>query len=136
MFILIDCNVLIAAALTNGTCRSVLQWALHHHSIILSEDIVLKYGRVCKRDRFRSFQKELQELVTIICQLVILVDPVETNWVLPDPDALKYIQAGLACREPVFLLTGNSKDFPQKQYDFITILSPYEVYEKWILLGN
>ena len=133
MIFLIDCNVLISSVLTDGTCRSVFRWILRNHSILLSEAIALEHACVARRDRFKPFRSELMELIPQLCELATLVVPTDTDWNLPDPDDLKYLQAGRACSDTVQLVTGNQKDFPQKTYSNVFVLSPVDVQKKWIL---
>lgn len=52
MKVVIDCNVLISAGLTAGTCRAVIQTALAHCQIVMSPDILSEYQDVVSRPKF------------------------------------------------------------------------------------
>lgn len=52
MRIVIDCNVLVSAALTDGVCRLAIAEAIGNHEIFLSEEILDEYREVADRPKF------------------------------------------------------------------------------------
>ena len=60
MRVVIDCNILISAGLTAGTCRSVIQSALAHCQIVMSPDILAEYMDVVSRPKFARVRDALE----------------------------------------------------------------------------
>ena len=60
MKIIIDCNVLIAAGLKDGVCRACLKYSVENGTIYLTENILLEYLRVIRRDKFKKYQELLE----------------------------------------------------------------------------
>lgn len=123
-----DCNVVIAAGLTNGTCRKIFMSVLRDHTLIISEPIVKEYASVIQRKKFSAYQPYLQELVLTLCQLGELVDPIDCSFSLPDKDDEKYLATAQAGKASL-LITGNKKHFPEDWYGNIQIVMPSD-YEK------
>jgi predicted nucleic acid-binding protein len=42
MRVVIDCNIVVSAALTGGACRKVIAEAVRHHEIVLSYSSVVR----------------------------------------------------------------------------------------------
>lgn len=123
----IDCNVLISAGITDGTCRKIIREILKNHQNYLSKEILLEYKKVINRDKFKTYKLRLVELLEIICRESILVKlaHLENNLNLPDKNDEIYLKTAIAAQAD-FLITGNFKDFPQKKYNQIKIVSPTE----------
>ena len=51
MRVVLDCNVPVSAARTNGTCREVIDRVVRRHEIVLSEPILSEYEAVAGRRR-------------------------------------------------------------------------------------
>lgn len=51
MKVVIDCNVVVAAARIDGVCRKVIDIVVRRHEIVLSESIVAEYETVKNRPR-------------------------------------------------------------------------------------
>lgn len=126
MRIIIDCNVIISAGLTNGNCRGVLQWVLENHTLILSEEILEEYISVISRRKFQRYLAYFQELIINLCQIGLLVKPSTSSYPLIDKSDEKYIAAAEAGQAEI-LITGNTKHFPEDNYGFIRIMTPASV---------
>lgn len=63
MKVVIDCNVLISAGLTAGTCRAVIQTALAHCQIVMSPDILAEYQDVVSRPKFVRVRDKLEDFM-------------------------------------------------------------------------
>lgn len=132
MRVVVDCNVLIAAGLTNGMCRKVLTWILEHHHVLISEETCQEYAQVIQRDKFLPYRSYLQEFLVLICEIGHLIkEPSSSPYSLPDKDDEKYLAAASAGNAH-YLITGNKKHFPQDSYGSIIILSPTEFHAKFI----
>ena len=51
----LDCNVLISADQTDGTCRNVIDRVVQRHQIILSTPILSEYKTVAGRPRLSPY---------------------------------------------------------------------------------
>ena len=125
MKIVLDCNVIISAGLTNGTCRKVILDVFENHSLCISEDILIEYKGVISREKFKRVKDYLYSLIEIICEVSELIIPKKSDFTLPDKDDLIYLNTALSANAQ-FLITGNSKDFPERKYKNCTIISPAE----------
>jgi putative PIN family toxin of toxin-antitoxin system len=132
MRIVVDCNVVIAAGLTNGTCRAVLQWVLQNHTLILSEEIAQEYAYVIKREKFRPYWPYLQELTLSLCQIGFLVNSTVSPYSLSDKEDEKYLAAA-EIGQASMLITGNKKHFPEDFYGSIKIMTPTSVFQEFLM---
>ncbi|KIE05725.1 hypothetical protein NF27_DC00040 [Candidatus Jidaibacter acanthamoeba] len=127
MKIILDCNVIIAAGLTDGVCRQVIFKIIKNHKNYVSEEILKEYIAVINRDKFKKHQSYLQKLLKIICEVLELAQVSTTShrFELPDIDDEKYL--ALACSVKAdYLITGNLKHFPDKKYIYTKVISPGE----------
>lgn len=127
MRVVIDCNVMISAGLTNGTCRRVLQKAITECEIILSPSILLEYQGVAARPKFQRVSDYLELLILDIARVATFVYPGEnaSDYVLPDPKDVPYLIAAVE-GEAQYLVTGNLRDFPVVACAGISVVSPDE----------
>jgi len=123
MKIVLDCNVIISAGIRSGVCRRLVHHVLDHHDLYVSEDILMEYKDVISRPKFKAVSNYLYSLMEMICELSELVEPEKTEITLPDMDDIIYLKTALAI-EADYIITGNIKDFPQKQYSTTTIIKP------------
>lgn len=131
MKIVIDCNVLIAAALTNGTCREVLKHALANHDLYTSEEIILEFIQVAKREKFIKYWALLEKLIVDFADCALCIESESFTYTLPDKDDEKYLFTALTV-EADLILTGNAKDFPDKKYENTTILGPRDYKDTYM----
>jgi putative PIN family toxin of toxin-antitoxin system len=131
MHLIIDCNVLIAAGLKDGICRKVLKYAVLSCNVYLTEEILLEYLLVIRRDKFKQYKSTLEELAILLSDVAKIVKQQNVSFILPDNDDLKYLKAAASAKAD-FIITGNTKDFPDEQYGTIRIITPREFYEKFV----
>ncbi len=124
MKIVVDCNVIISASISDGTCAQVVQKVLSSHIWIASIPILEEYEEVCRRPKFQKYQTRFTALLSRITSVVSLVDPEKISLELPDPDDVIYIETAHTANTDI-LITGNSKDFP-KSFQGMSILTPRE----------
>ena len=125
MRVVLDCNVVIAAARTNGVCRSVLRLAVRHHEIVLSAPILQEYRSVGARPKHRSHRRTILAISDLLERVAVIVEPAAHAFGLSDADDEVYLATGLAGQAEV-LITGNLRHFPQPGYGPITIINPAE----------
>ena len=49
MRVVLDCNVVVAAARVDGACREVIDRVVRHHEIVLSVPVLSEYETVAER---------------------------------------------------------------------------------------
>ena len=125
MKVVIDCNVVISAGLTNGVCRQIIYKVIESHDNILSLEILREYDAVAKRDKFFSIQNNLLSLIYALSWNAHFVSPSPSVFQLPDPKDQIYLDTALA-GEAELIITGNKKHFPETNYENVQILSPRE----------
>ncbi len=131
MKIVIDCNVLISAGLTDGTCRKVLIYTLQKCEIYTSEEILLEYLLVIRRPKFKKYIEKLEDLIQLYADASIIKSVTDCPYKLPDPEDTKYLSLALDTQSH-YLITGNISDFPNKKYDKTKIVLPRDFYNQVI----
>jgi putative PIN family toxin of toxin-antitoxin system len=129
MRIVIDCNVVVAAARIDGLCRRTLVTAIRDHEIILSEPIMDEYRDVCARRKHRAYQPILLTLIDLLDIVSLTVEPGPVEFGLQDPDDEVYLATAYASRAQA-LITGNIRDFSRRFYHEIEILMPSELLDR------
>lgn len=129
MRVVIDCNVIVAAARIDGSCRRALLAAIRDHEIVLSEPIVDEYRDVGARLKHRAYRPVMLILIDLLEIVALTVEPTVTNFGLDDPDDEVYL-ATASAGETQVLITGNLRHFPERFYGGIEILTPSEFLER------
>ena len=114
MKIVVDCNVMISAGITDGICAQVVQSVISSHTWIMSLPILEEYEEVCRRPRFQKDQPRLSALLACIMSVASLVDdPKKLSLDLPDQDDVIYLETAYAGSADI-LITGNREQtFPE-----------------------
>lgn len=134
MKIVLDCNVIISAGLTNGKCREVVKTVLTNHTNYILDEIVREYRNVIQRKKFEIYKLNLISILESVCLASLWEKNILSNeFNLPkykanDEDDQKYLDLALSVNAD-YLITGNVKDFPLKNYDSLSVLSPNEFFE-------
>lgn len=123
MKVVLDCNVLISAGQTEGTCREVIDRVVRHHQIILSAPILSEYIAVAGRPRLIPYFSILNSLIREIEQLAVIVEPANLEFGLRDSDDEVYLATAAG---GAVLITGNMRDFTERQYGPVDVWSPRE----------
>jgi uncharacterized protein len=122
--VVVDCNVIIAAARTDGTCRAVLLKIVRDHEVILSAPIVREYQSVGARPKHKPYHRTMLAITDLLERVALLVEPrPEATFGLSDADDEIYLATALAGQADV-LITGNIRHFPRPRYGPIAILTP------------
>ena len=122
MRVVFDCNVIVAAARTDGTCRAIFDTAVRGHDIVLSEPILAEYGAVAARPRHAAYRNDLKAMIAHIQHVAVIVEPVDTVFGLRDPDDEVYLATAMA--GGAVLITGNTRDFTEPRYATVEVLTP------------
>ncbi|MGQ9369608.1 putative toxin-antitoxin system toxin component, PIN family [Azospirillum sp. ST 5-10] len=128
MRIVIDCNVLVSAALTDGVCRLAVAEAIGNHDILLSEDILDEYREVADRPKFppavQSRMHALIEKVAAQASVVAFDRSVPAPDIADVDDAVYVIVAITSPADAI--VTGNTAHFTAPSYGRALVVSPRE----------
>ena len=122
MKVVIDCNVLVAAARTDGVCHKVIDVGVRRHEIVFSEFIVAEYGTVAERPKHATYRDSLTTAIRHLERVAILVEPPNVTFGLSDQDDEVYLATATA--GGAVLITGNSRDFTESRYGSVQVFSP------------
>jgi putative PIN family toxin of toxin-antitoxin system len=123
MRIVVDCNVLVSAAISRSTCRQVLNEVTRSHTLYYSHETLNEFLRVSKYTYIKPYFPRVQKIVKTMLRVGIQVIPSQRSIDIPDPDDAVYLQTALAAKADI-LITGNLKHFPFDNYESVKILSP------------
>jgi putative PIN family toxin of toxin-antitoxin system len=122
--IVLDCNVVIAAARTDGICRAVLVKVVRDHEVILSAPIIGEYRSVGARPKHEPYHQTMLAITDLLEMVALLVEPrSENSFGVSDPDDEIYLATALAGQADV-LITGNIRHFPDSRYGPVEVLRP------------
>lgn len=125
-----DTNVLVASLLTKktGSATALVVNVISTGEIVplYNQDILDEYEEVFQRAKFPFSQVSIKKILTMIQDMGLAVSPSSTGEILPDMDDLVFYEVVMEKRnEDAYLITGNSKHFPKREY----IVTPAEMME-------
>lgn len=125
-----DTNVLVSSLLTrnpDSATRLVVDAIVDGRIIPLySEEILEEYEDVLRRPKFPFSDSSISAVLTVIRQFGVSVKPSPTGEILPDMDDLVFYEVVMEKRDDdAYLITGNIKHFPNRDY----IVTPAEMME-------
>ena len=128
--VVIDTNVLISALLSKHSDAATVQVlnAVFDGTIIpvFNDEILAEYDNVLHRPKFKFSDTNIQLLLDTIKTYGVFAKQLITNEILPDPKDLVFYEVVMAKQdENAYLVTGNSKHFPQKPF----IVTPNELLD-------
>ena len=130
VYAVIDTNVLLSALITKNPQSAtikVIESMLQGDIIPLYHaDIIHEYGEVLRRDKFHVDEALIQSMLGFIVENGVEVFPQPTGEILIDIDDLIFYEVAMEKREDrSYLVTGNQKHFPQKDF----IVTPAEMMD-------
>jgi putative PIN family toxin of toxin-antitoxin system len=119
MRIVIDCNVLISAGISNeGTCAKVLDEVIRHHEWYFSRPTLREFLSAAQYPRLKRYKRKLKSIEKAYQEVAIEVKPDPNPIDLPDPDDAVYLQKAVAVHADV-VITGIKKHFPPNDYHLL-----------------
>ncbi len=122
-----DTNVLISAGIKPASAPAtlVMDWVLEGQvQLVTSDWVVQEYREVVRRPKFQRYGFPPQWLEFLIDESLRLPDPAAWAESGPDPKDLPFL--ALARVAGAWLVTGNTKHFPESFRDGVRVLSPVE----------
>lgn len=133
--LILDTNIIISALhRAESDPDIILSMALDGElgiaCICLSKEIFKEYKEVLSRDKFSYFnQSRVRDVLGKIKKAALWVEPkVQVNLVKVDPADNKFLECALACQAD-FLITGNTKHFPLKEFHQTKVVNPGKFLE-------
>lgn len=129
-YAVIDTNVLVSALLSSQRDAATVQVVEKIFSSdiipVFSKEIWKEYNEVLRRKKFRFQEETVVSFMNAIEILGIMVYPDPVSEILPDVKDLPFYAAVMSKREEnAFLVTGNIKHFPKKNF----VVSPSELID-------
>lgn len=128
MRVVLDCNVLVSAARTRGTCADVVIEAIRHHDLVVSDPILREYRAVAERFAHSAYREGLLSVIEELERIAVYVEPAVLAFGLRDGDDEVYLQTATA--GSALLVTGNRRDFTENRYGSVSVVSPREFLDQ------
>ena len=132
--VVLDTNVVISALIKPGSIpESVFEITLSHPRVqlCLSKDIVGEYKTVLSYGKFKKYlhKDNIAQALRAIRQSALLIESRKADIPkLADPDDEKFLACAVTARA-AYLITGNTKHFPQLSFERTRIITPREFYD-------
>lgn len=129
-YAVIDTNVLVASLLTkhadSATAVVVSKVLSGEITPLYSDPIMEEYIEVLSRPRFHFSQSKIRDLLAVVSERGICVNPQKIAEDFGDPNDVMFYEVVMDKRcEGAYLVTGNTKHFPIKPF----IVTPNELLE-------
>jgi uncharacterized protein len=125
--VILDTNVIISAFLkAESNPALILALGLEGSlTVCLSETIWQEYRGVLRRKKFQGLDQEsLENLLSVLKQQALWVSPgIPVNILSRDPADNKFLECALESQAD-YLITGNTRHFPLKQFHGTRIITP------------
>lgn len=93
--------------------------------LLYSEEILNEYREVLSRKKFSFSFTNVSRMIESIISFGELITPTETGEILIDMKDLPFYKVSMRKKDPAYLVTGNKKHFPNKNF----IVTPNELLE-------
>jgi putative PIN family toxin of toxin-antitoxin system len=129
MRVLIDCNIIVSAAIAGGVCLRAIAEARDNHTILVSEEILGEYRRVAGYTKFSEVTKTkmhvIIEEVVLRAEFLTIPDvPPETESITDEDDLVYVIAAHVG--EADAIMTGNVNHFIAPSYGKALVVTARE----------
>ncbi len=127
--VVVDTNVLVSALIGKGNPRRVLEAIFSGKvSFALSSSILAEYEAVVQRPKFSRYPEFVLYASPTLRSLQSIARFTEPDIIIrvcPDPDDDKFLVLAVAVQAQ-YLVTGNKRHFPLRNYKSTRIVSPGE----------
>ena len=128
IYAVVDTNVLVSALLTHNidasTAKIVQALLKQIITPLYNEEILSEYSEVLKRPKFGFSKRTVNKYVNAIKKLGLQAERLHSSEHFPDPKDIVFYEVALS-KEDAYLMTGNTKHFPQKPI----VVTPAEMVE-------
>ncbi len=134
--VVLDTNVLVSALLKDRGLPAFILALVRRKRVVLclSEDILEEYEEVLKRERFRAIRDEALSMIAALRKEASWIKPkIRFDDIAGDPDDNKFLDCAYSAQAD-YLITGNTKHFPIKEFHRTRIVNPREFIESTIHL--
>jgi putative PIN family toxin of toxin-antitoxin system len=130
--LVIDTNVVVSAIINIGYPHKILRElvAPQRVTLLLSEEVLREYRDAISRpkfQRFREFNENAEFILSNVQRVGKLLIPSKKFDLIADMTDNKFIDLGVAH----FIITGNTQDFTESEYERIRIISPRDYWETY-----
>lgn len=130
VYAVIDTNVIVSALLSKNadaaTVKVLNEIAGGRIVPLYHNEILAEYSEVLNRDKFPIAKITVTEIIGIIRHFGIQANPIQTDETFPDLDDRIFYEVAMAKRnDGAYLITGNKRHYPEKQY----VVSPAEIMQ-------
>ncbi|HEX8522905.1 MAG TPA: putative toxin-antitoxin system toxin component, PIN family [Tepidisphaeraceae bacterium] len=125
MIIVLDTNVIVSAALKQGSPPDIVLQRVLRGELDLCYDgrILGEYRHVMLREKFGFDPQDVEKLLQAVEQLGIPVNCEPLEDTLPDPDDNKFLEAAIAAGAD-YLITGNVRHYPEPLRVGVVVQTP------------
>jgi uncharacterized protein len=129
MKVVLDTNVIVSAVLTaHGICAQILDMLAGGVFGLYADDRILaEYDSVLRRPQLRLVPQDAAEVMEMIRSVAEPVAGVPLPGELPDPGDMPFLE--VAASTDAVLVTGNTRHYPKRLLQGVTVLSPREFME-------
>lgn len=128
MRVILDANVVIAAAASRGLCEAILELCLEHHSLILCEGILEEIGEKL-RVKIKVSPPVIAEYLKVLRNNAEIFDPEDVQKsVCRDPDDLMILGLVVPGTADV-IVTGDKDLLVIKEYKRARIMTPRSFWD-------
>ncbi len=126
MNVVLDTNVLVSAALTEGgTCARVVDRIIDGtHPLFVDDRILEEYRRVLPSVGLPLYRDRARELLDFIELVAVPLDPLLLDAELPHEGDRPFLE--VAAATGAVLVTGNKRHFPKRVCKSVRVLAPAE----------
>ena len=128
IYAIIDTNVLVSALLSRSSDAATVQvvGAIAEGSVcpLYNQEIIAEYEDVLRRPKFGFPPKAIDTILNTVLTIGLYADRVHSSEHFPDADDIVFYEVALS-KEDAYLVTGNTKHFPQTPI----VVTPAEMVE-------
>lgn len=132
--IVVDTNVLVSALISEGIPALIIKEhvLLGKVQICISDAVLEEYPLVLggkKFSKYLSFRTDAEIVLERIEEIALKFSPNVSINLISDESDNKFLELSIAAQVD-YLITGNTNDFTESQYQDVKVVSPREYWDK------